>query len=194
MTAGATFSCALTHDGAVFCWGDDHYGQLGTGHDVVRTQPTTVSLSATAVAAGGAHTCAIGRTDAPADADGYFCWGSDQAGQLGDNGDEDRSLPVAVRQPLVPATLAAGAQQSCAVDSSAALWCWGRGSSGQLGPDHLVDTPFPIAVALPSGDAQATAVATATPTPARSSRRPTVSAVRSSASATTATGSSATAR
>jgi alpha-tubulin suppressor-like RCC1 family protein len=157
VSAGATFSCALTHDGAVFCWGDDHYGQLGTGHDVIRPLPTTVAVSASAVAAGGAHTCAIGR--APGGADAFVCWGSDQAGQLGDNGDEDRSVPAPIKPPLVPAAVAAGAQHSCAIDSSAALWCWGRGSSGQLGPGHLVDTPLPIEVALPSGADRATAVA-----------------------------------
>ena len=156
VSAGATFSCALTHDGAVFCWGDDHYGQLGTGHDVIRPLPTTVAVNASEAAAGGAHTCAIGR--APGGAEAFVCWGSDQAGQLGDNGDEDRSLPAPIKQPLVPAAIAAGAQHSCAIDASAALWCWGRGSSGQLGPGHLVDTPLPIEVALPSGADQATAV------------------------------------
>jgi alpha-tubulin suppressor-like RCC1 family protein len=160
VTAGATFSCAATGDGAVFCWGDDHYGQLGTGHEVVRPRPATVAISARAVAAGGAHTCAIGRDPVPGGADGFFCWGSDQAGQLGDNNDEDRSLPAPIEQRmLVPATIAAGAQDSCAIDASAVLWCWGRGGSGQLGPGHMVDTPFQIQVPLPSDATQATAVA-----------------------------------
>ena len=159
VTAGATFSCATTNDGAIFCWGDDHYGQLGTGHDVVRPLPTTVAVSADEVTAGGAHSCAVGRAAASGGTNGFLCWGSDQAGQLGDNGDEDRSLPGPLGVPLVAGAISAGALHSCAVDSSAALWCWGRGSSGQLGPGHLVDTPFPIEVALPSGADQATAVA-----------------------------------
>ncbi len=159
VTAGATFSCATTDDGAIFCWGDDHYGQLGTGHDVVRPLPTTVAVSADQVTAGGAHSCAVGRGALPGGADDFVCWGSDQAGQLGDNGDEDRSLPTPIKPPQLPAAISAGALHSCAIDQTARLWCWGRGSSGQLGPDHLVDTPFPTEVALPSGAAQATAVA-----------------------------------
>ena len=159
VTAGATFSCAVTNDGAIFCWGDDHYGQLGTGHDVVRPLPTTVALSADQVSAGGAHSCAVGRAVGPGGTDGFVCWGSDQAGQLGDNGDDDRSLPAPIKLPLLPGGVSAGALHSCAVDKSAGLWCWGRGSSGQLGPGHLVDTPFPIEVALPSGADQAIAVA-----------------------------------
>ncbi len=159
VTAGATFSCGETGDGAIFCWGDDHYGQLGTGNDVVRPLPTTVPISASAVAAGGAHTCAVGKAAAPDGADAFVCWGSDQAGQLGDNNEDDRSRPAPIEQPLIPASIAAGALHTCAVDASAVLWCWGRGSSGQLGPDHLVDTPFPVEVTLPSGATQATAVA-----------------------------------
>ena len=88
VTAGATFSCAATNDGAIFCWGDDHYGQLGTGHDVFRPVATTIALSADQVTAGGAHSCAVGHAVLPGDADGFVCWGSEQAGQLGDNGDE----------------------------------------------------------------------------------------------------------
>jgi alpha-tubulin suppressor-like RCC1 family protein len=159
VTAGATFSCATTNDGAIFCWGDDHYGQLGTGHDVVRTLPATLALSAGQVSAGGAHSCAVGRATGPGGTAGFVCWGSDRAGQLGDNGDDDRSLPAPIELPLLPGGVSAGTLHSCVVDSSAALWCWGRGSSGQLGPGHLVDTPFPIEVALPTGADQATAVA-----------------------------------
>ena len=95
----------------------------------------------------------------PGGVDDFVCWGSDQAGQLGDNGDEDRSLPTPIKPSQLPGGVSAGALHTCAVDQAARLWCWGRGSSGQLGPGHLVDTPFPIEVALPSGADQATAVA-----------------------------------
>jgi len=154
VATGATFSCATTRDGAVFCWGDDHYGQLGDGHDVVRSLPVTVGVSGDGVAAGGAHTCAVSRGSG---ADAFVCWGSDQAGQLGDNGEDDRGLPAALKEELVPGAVAAGAQHTCALDAAGALWCWGRGSSGQLGPGHLVDTPVPTQVTLAAG-AQATAV------------------------------------
>ena len=159
VAAGATFSCATTADGAVFCWGDDHDGQLATGHDVIQPRPVTVAGHADHVAAGGAHTCAVGRDVTTDGADAFVCWGSDQAGQLGDNGDDDRARPGPIEVPLVPATIAAGALHSCAVDSSALLWCWGRGSSGQLGPGHLVDTPFPVQVTLPAASGSAIAAA-----------------------------------
>ncbi len=162
VTAGATFSCAETQDGAVFCWGDDHDGQLGMGNDVLEAHPIAVPVNADGVAAGGGHTCAVARASvdpgaaAPA---AFVCWGSDQAGQLGDNGEEDRATPAPIKMPLLPKTIAAGGLHTCAVDSAAGLWCWGRGNSGQIGPGHSLDTAFPVGVALPGGDG-ATAVTT----------------------------------
>jgi alpha-tubulin suppressor-like RCC1 family protein len=160
VATGATFSCATTADGAVFCWGDDHYGQLGDGRDVVRPRPSAVAGNADQVTAGGAHSCAISR-GATAAMDAFVCWGSDQAGQLGDNDDSDRGLPGPIKVDLVPVSISAGALHTCAaaVNASSTLWCWGRGSSGQLGPGHMVDTPFPIAVTLPDAAGPATAAA-----------------------------------
>jgi len=161
VAAGATFSCAETSDGAVFCWGDNHYGQLGMGNDVIESRPVAVSVNAAGLCAGGGHTCGIARASTSATAPGgsaFVCWGSDQAGQLGDNSNSDRATPAPIKMPILPDVIAAGALHTCAVDSSANLWCWGRGSSGQLGPSHLLDTAFPVEVALPSGAAAATAV------------------------------------
>jgi alpha-tubulin suppressor-like RCC1 family protein len=168
VAAGATFSCAETADGAVFCWGDNHYGQLGTGTDVLEPRPIVVPLDGGGVATGGAHTCAATHTGPSSGASSgtsgasaamIVCWGSDQAGQLGDNSTTDRAAPAQIKLPLTPLAIAAGALHTCAIDSATGLWCWGRGSSGQLGPDHLVDTTFPVQVTLPSGDDHVTAVA-----------------------------------
>jgi alpha-tubulin suppressor-like RCC1 family protein len=158
VATGATFSCAATADGAIFCWGDDHYGQLGDGRAVVSPQPATLAGSVDGVAAGGAHSCAV-RRGLTADTDAFVCWGSDQAGQLGDNDDTDRGVPAPIKVDLVPAAIWAGALHTCATDSSGELWCWGRGSSGQLGPGHPIDTPLPIEVALPAGAGPAVSAA-----------------------------------
>ena len=161
VAAGATFSCAETSDGAVFCWGDDHYGQLAMGNDVVEPRPITVPVVATGTAAGGGHSCAVTRASSQAGLPvppAFVCWGSDQAGQLGDNSNTDRATPAPIKMPILPEAIAAGALHTCAIDASAGLWCWGRGSSGQLGPGHLLDTAFPVQVALPSGQTEASGV------------------------------------
>jgi alpha-tubulin suppressor-like RCC1 family protein len=82
IAAGGTHTCALTADGAVKCWGINHYGQLGSttnnGTNGANPTPIDVGLSGVAaIAAGGAHTCAL-------TADGAAkCWGLNQYAQLG---------------------------------------------------------------------------------------------------------------
>ena len=117
VSAGATFTCARTSDGAVFCWGDDHDGELGTGRGVTETRPVPLPATAKAIAAGGAHTCGVMPSATTARRPGFSCWGSNQAGQLGDNDGDDRAHPAPIEQPLVAGTIAAGALHTCAVDA-----------------------------------------------------------------------------
>ncbi|HVY39747.1 MAG TPA: RCC1 repeat-containing protein [Polyangia bacterium] len=159
VTAGTTFSCARTTDGAVFCWGDDHDGELGTGRGVTARRPVALPVAATAIAAGGAHTCAVTPSATTTGGLGFACWGSNQAGQLGDNDGDDRAHPAPIEQPLVAGTVTAGALHTCAVDASGGLWCWGRGSSGQIGPARMVDTMVPVRVPLPAGATGASSAA-----------------------------------
>ncbi len=119
----------------LYCWGDNHFGQLAIGGDTVRATPAQVPgvAHAGALAAGGAHTCATA-----SDADGapaLFCWGANDGGQLGNGtagrraqpdphhlAGSDRASPPATR---TPARFAADRK----------LRCWGWGASGQLGRD-----------------------------------------------------------
>lgn len=81
IAAGGVHTCALMSDGAVKCWGDNAAGELGDGTTERRLAPVDVmglSADIVAIAAGGAHTCALMN-------DGTIkCWGSNYWGQLGD--------------------------------------------------------------------------------------------------------------
>ncbi|MHB1847328.1 MAG: RCC1 domain-containing protein [Deltaproteobacteria bacterium] len=81
IAAGRAHTCAVAA-GAVWCWGDNSYGQLGTTQVSGSSVPVLVSTlpgAATEVAAGFSHTCALV-------GGAVWCWGDDSYGELG-NGD-----------------------------------------------------------------------------------------------------------
>jgi alpha-tubulin suppressor-like RCC1 family protein len=80
IAAALNHTCASDTTGRSRCWGEDASGQLGAGTMIPPTatpQPVAGGLTAAAIAAGRAHTCATG-TDAR-----IRCWGDGDAGQLG---------------------------------------------------------------------------------------------------------------
>ena len=81
VAAGVGHSCALLTTGAVRCWGDNVYGQLGLGHTQQRAaaEATDIDLGglATAIHANSDETCALL-------VDGSLrCWGRNFWGELG---------------------------------------------------------------------------------------------------------------
>lgn len=86
------------------------------------------SLPVVAANATGNHTCAVipdGRV---------FCWGRDDAGQLGDGiATTNSATPVQVASLPPALAIAAGGKHSCAIDTGLGVWCWGSDAFGELG-------------------------------------------------------------
>jgi alpha-tubulin suppressor-like RCC1 family protein len=152
IAAGEDFTCAVTGSGDAFCWGYDGSGELGDavagsgGPPYPRPKQVSGIAMATMIAAGHHHACA-------GSALGLKCWGEGREGQLGDNGTTPISPPVAVvgagsGAMWTPATLAAGADHTCAVDAVRRLRCWGDNNSGELGDGSFDEKRIPTAVAL----------------------------------------------
>ncbi len=89
------------------------------------------------IAAGEGHVCVIG------DGGSVWCWGRNDAGQVGD-GTADRPTPVRVDGLTGVAQIAAGDAFSCARLSDGTVRCWGSKSNGRLGIDGSGAEPLPI--------------------------------------------------
>lgn len=155
IAAGGSHSCALFSDGSVKCWGSNAYRQLGLGNTTNRGSGANhmgdnlpfISLgtgrTATAIAAGANHTCAL------LDNSALKCWGYNAFGQLGlghalDQGVAanqmgDNLNAVSLGTGRTALSLSAGASHTCARLDNNTLKCWGLNADGQLGQENTTN-------------------------------------------------------
>jgi alpha-tubulin suppressor-like RCC1 family protein len=145
VTGGHTFrqismsiyhTCAVTVDDQAFCWGDNTFGQLGNGKSggggtsvALEVRPTAVlgGLRFRTISAGDTFTCGL-TTD-----DRGYCWGWNNAGQLGDETLTDRLTPALVHGGKRWQQIEAGNSHACGINLEGKGFCWGRDAEGQLG-------------------------------------------------------------
>jgi serine/threonine protein kinase/alpha-tubulin suppressor-like RCC1 family protein len=150
VASGGAHSCGITSRSDVVCWGANDRAQLGDLSSApFRSVPGPVRVGSggavTALATGLAHSCALA-SDGQA-----YCWGANDAGQLGDGTRTERAVPAAVAGPLRFRSLAAGAQHSCGVTVRGQVACWGRNQELELGSRGAgARAVTPVLVPLPS--------------------------------------------
>ncbi len=92
VATGEGYSCALSADGHVECWGRDQFGELGDGEPPSREgslTPVNVKglTNAIAIAASREFACAVLNTGQ------VECWGSGEEGTLGDHKTTGSTVP-----------------------------------------------------------------------------------------------------
>ena len=146
LALGGSHGCAVMKGGAVYCWGDNLYGQLGDGqghsrpvHGPLRELPPV-----TQVTLGDQHGCATTQQGE------VWCWGGNAYGQLGDGTREDRARPAPVPGLAGATQLSLGYSHSCARVREGRVLCWGVNMDGQLGDGSRLTRLTPVPLPLQS--------------------------------------------
>jgi alpha-tubulin suppressor-like RCC1 family protein len=128
---------------AVYTWGFNDWGQLGTDYTYNRNFPVQpLGLgSCVEVASGLYHTLALDTNNR------VYSWGRNTRGQLGLGTTDERFLtPELVEDLLGVVSIAAGARHSLALRVDGSVWTWGSSSAGQIGDGEMVNRLAPTEV------------------------------------------------
>ncbi len=154
LSAGDSFSLALTSDGVVYGWGDSRQGQVGDGTSATsRTSPVLTAgmtgKTITQISAGGPHALAL-------DSDGkVYSWGQNAQGQIGDGTTNARRTPAVVTSGVMAGKtitqISAGYYHSIVIGSTGAIYGWGSDNYGQTGSGTTTTTPRSTPIAATAG-------------------------------------------
>ena len=151
VSAGSNLSCAID-SGRAYCWGSNPDG-LGDGSSppysyvpvAVDTSGVLAGKTLTKISAGYGYACALDSAGAA------YCWGGNYYGELGNGTTTSSNVPVAVDTSGVLAgktlvQIAAGQQDTCALDTAGEVYCWGLNIYGELGDGSTANSSVPVAV------------------------------------------------
>ncbi len=168
ISAGHSYTCIITAEDTVKCWGRNNFGQLGTEpfSDAVARLVRFVDVPGlkrvSAISAGAANVCAIAAVldaaNEPTSEDAIYCWGKNQFGLIGAPFTVDDSpervlysaIPVRIQGITTPTDISAGSFTVCAIAADLdgdnnptgqdAIYCWGNFDSGARGVLHIPGT------------------------------------------------------
>ncbi|USN97075.1 MAG: hypothetical protein H6797_02695 [Candidatus Nomurabacteria bacterium] len=128
VSTGQTTACAVV-DFKAYCWGDNTYGQLGTGRAYssnMQTKPVAVAVNKNAVSV-GSSVCSFNLLGA--------CLASQGTS----------SIPASPLAGLEVDKVSVGKTHVCAL-AEGKVFCWGDNSHGQLGNRSNTSSSIPVAV------------------------------------------------
>jgi alpha-tubulin suppressor-like RCC1 family protein len=158
LSAGLGYTCGVTTDKSVMCWGSNIDRILGdsapercgdVGSVQCSPRPIDISLPERVVqlSAGTGHACAL------SEAATVYCWGANSSGQSGMSGLITVVAPTKVNLRLEGrvVALSSGGLQTCAVTSRQVGYCWGADllSAGHNNIRNDVVEPTPAARGAP---------------------------------------------
>jgi alpha-tubulin suppressor-like RCC1 family protein len=155
VTAACDHVCARTTDGDAFCWGNNVFGQLGTGEQNNHSSRPVKVRGVTAIrslAGGLGQTCGV-LADQTA-----VCWGDNSDGLLGNASSGHHSTTAVPVTGLANVTsMAAGDHHGCAALADGTAHCWGNNAIHQLGSSDAASSSIAIPIAGLTGVVEVTA-------------------------------------
>jgi alpha-tubulin suppressor-like RCC1 family protein len=128
-------ACAISGDGALYCWGSDDDGLRGDGPTEADPTATPMRIGTASdweeLFAGSETFC--GRRDGA-----LYCWGSSYA--FGNEGGDTVDAPMLFSSTLV--SIDASYDAACGLDATGALYCVGDGEDGLLGDGITQDEHY----------------------------------------------------
>lgn len=143
LSLGAGYSCVLTSDRRVRCWGSNALSTLGSPTQGAWTRAAVDAVGMTDVrqVSAGMHTCAV-KLDGS-----VWCWGIDEFATengMTDAGSKEPKQVAGVAQAMQVS--AAGYEHTCALIADGSVTCWGEGRYGQLGNGDTPVSSGPVKV------------------------------------------------
>ncbi len=156
IAAGAFATCAVTTGGKPYCWGKNHFSELGNVYAAsTESRPVFVAdpslpfqpyqASMSQISVGSFHACGLTSTGV------VQCWGRNDRGQVGYAGTTPGELafPNNVAGLSTSLQVTVMSRSSCALDALGAAYCWGDNTLGQLGDGSTQSRATPAPAAVP---------------------------------------------
>ena len=156
VSVGGGVACGLTTSGAAYCWGGNSFGTLGIGTaqgpETCSNQTFTFYCSPSPVAVAGGLTftgvAVAGRVNCGTASSGAaYCWGLNEAGELGDGTTTNRVSPTPVAGGFTFAAVSTSGLHTCGLTTGGVAYCWGWNPYGELGNGTATSSLVPVKVA-----------------------------------------------
>jgi alpha-tubulin suppressor-like RCC1 family protein len=126
----------------LYCLGKNQYGQVGDGTILDREEMTKISdnLNWDQVSVGiyGNYTCGIAEGE-------LYCWGQNNAGQLGTGSTTNIQSPVKITENTNWLQVSTGNNHTCGI-AGGELFCWGSNSGGKIGDGTTISRYLPTKI------------------------------------------------
>ncbi|KAH9252067.1 hypothetical protein BASA81_010049 [Batrachochytrium salamandrivorans] len=149
VACGLYHTCAVNAAGAMFCWGEWSYGQLGNP-SITSDSPNPVQVTGITSGAASAWT---GRFNSFALMQNGTVWafGRDNYGVFGTGSIGAKSAPILYGQGVSGVVeLRGGYLTTCVLLQNDRVWCTGRNQNGQLGVGNTTNFQTLVEMQLPS--------------------------------------------